>query len=1036
MHVSEFAVTRWQFTLTVFLGLAALGIASFIGIPKAEDPTIRFPSFGIVAVLPGAGPTDIERLVVDPIESRIRALDDVKTIRTQIEDSVGLVMVEFVTGSDPAQKRDAVVREMASLRASLPAELRSLDVNAYDPAKVNVLQLALVSETVPARELDTLSRQLKKRLEEVPGVDEATVHALPRQELQIVLDPERMAALGVAPAEVLMAVSADAQSIPAGSVDAGARVLSAKTSGDYASVDEVASTVVRIVDGRSVLVRDLATVALGDAEPTHLARFNGKRAVLVAVNMMENQDLFEVRPKLEAAVGSFASGLPPTVSLQIAFDQATNVEHRLGGLGRDFALAILLVLVTLLPLGLRASLVVMVSIPLSLAVGVTLLNLTGYTINQATIVGFVIALGLMVDDSVVVIENITRHIREGVSPRTAAICATKQIALSVIGCTATLVFAFFPLLALPGGAGMFIRPLPAAVVFAILASLVVSLTIVPFLSSIILRGGASRGNLFHRGLVRGIEATYRPILHRAIAHPAWALGIAVLLFAGGLMLIPRIGFSLFPKSGLPQFVVTVEAPEGASLAEADRGARFVEGILARHPEIRRITANVGKGNPMVYYNRSQRNELPSYAEVLAEAKTRDTERLEEITAGLRAEFAAYAGAEIELHEFENGAALDAPLALRVLSDEPSAQQEAASRVEAILSRTEGTRDVDNPARDRKSDLRIRIDRDRAALFGITVPDVDKAVRLAIGGVVVGSYRESASEEAREIRVTLPRGPSSLPGGARPGLEVLDRLYLNGAGGPVPLHQIADFVLEPAPARIYHFNKTRSVTVTAQVRDGYNTDRVTKKVLAALELEKWPENVQIVPAGEYESRNESFGGLGTAIIIAIMGILAILVLEFKTFRSTLIVASVIPLGIAGGLLSLWLSGYTLSFMATIGFVALMGIEVKNSILLVDFTNQLRARGVSLKAAVEEAGEKRFVPILLTTLTAMGGLLPLAAEGSAMYSPLAFVIIGGLVSSTVLSRIVTPVLYLLLPPKVTRELQPAPAAALDGAMLQEI
>jgi len=808
-------------------------------------------------------------------------------------------------------------------------------------------------------------------------------------------------------------------------VDAGARPLSAKTSGDYAPIDEIADTAVRMLDRATLRVRDVAEVSLAEAEATHVVRFDGRRAVLVAANVMEHQDLFRVRRGMEQAVAGFEQTLPAHVKLERSFDQATNVEHRLSGFVRDFAIAILLVLVTLLPLGTRASIVVMVSIPLSLAMGVALLRFTGFSINQLSIVGFVIALGLLVDDSVVVVENITRHIREGRSPIAAAVEATREITLSVLGCTATLIFAFLPLLALPGGAGLFIRSMPAAVVFTVLASLVVSLTVVPFLSSRLLRSAGEHGNLFFRALSRAVGASYRPILHRALARPFVTLGIAALLFAGSLALVPAIGFSLFPKSGLPQFLVTVEAPEGASLAEADRGARFVEGVLARHPEIARVTTNVGKGNPSVYYNVPQRNEQSSYAEVLAEASSREPKVLEPLFAAIRSELAGYAGARLELREFEQGPPVDAPVAVRVLSDDPTALAATAARVEGILARTEGTRYVRNPAADQKSDLRVRIDRDRAALRGVAVPDIDRAVRLAVGGIVAGSYREASSDEAREIRVTLPRVLRPLPGGPRPGLEVLDRVYLPSAAGPVPLAQVADLVLEPSPSRIYHHDKTRSATVTAQVREGFNTDRVTQAALAAIGAERWPEGVRIAPAGELESRQESFGGLGSAILVAVVGVLAILVLEFRTFRSTLIVASVIPLGVVGGLSALFVSGYTLSFTAMVGFVALMGIEVKNSILLVDFTNQLRERGVPLDEAVEEAGEKRFIPILLTTLTAIGGLLPLAVERSALYSPLAVVILGGLVSSTLLARIVTPVLYRLLPPAI----EPAPASPRD-------
>jgi multidrug efflux pump subunit AcrB len=1032
MHIAEFAVRRWQFTLVVFLALVALGLSSLVGIPKAEDPTFPYPNFAVVAVLPGASPADVERLVVDPLEAELKGLDDVKSIKTVIDDGLGVVQIEFLAGADPARKRDEVIRETTALKPRLPAELARLSVEEFNAARVNILQVALATGTVPYRDLERLSRDLKSRLEAVPGVGKVEIAGLPAQEVAVTLHPERMVALGVSPLELYQAISADAQAIPAGAVDAGARQLSVKTSGDYGSVEEIADTVVRMAGGRAVRVRDLAEVAQRDAEATHLVRYNGKRAVLVAANQKEKQNIFEVRQGLGAAIEAFRPSLPPGVALETSFDQTANVEHRLSGFTRDFAIAILLVLVTLLPLGLRASGVVMISIPLSLAVGLALLHAFGFSINQLSIVGFVIALGLLVDDSVVVVENITRFLREGRPPREAAIEATKQITLSVLGCTATLIFAFVPLLALPGAAGSFIRSMPVAVVFTILASLLVSLTVVPFLASRFLKGQGEHGNLAFRWLERGIQLSYRPVLHRAIARPALTLGVAALLFAGSLALVPAIGFSLFPKAGIPQFRVTAEAPEGASLAEADRAARTIEAALARHPEVKRVTTNVGKGNPSVYYNVATQNEKAGYAEVLAELDTRDAGQTARVLAALRGELSGYAGARLEVREFEQGPPLDAPVAIRVLADDPAALAAASTRVEAVVGSVEGTRYVRNPARDRKSDLRVRIDRERAALLGVAVPDVDRAVRLAVGGLVAGSWREGSSDQARDIRLTAPRqGGAPLPGGARPGLQVLDRLWLGGAGGAVPLGQVASLALEPSPARIYHYNKTRSTTVTADVREGFNTDKITRAVLAKLDAEQWPAGVRIVPAGEFESRQESFGGLGAAIIVAALGVLAILVLEFRTFRSTLIVASVIPLGIVGGMVALFLSGYTLSFTAMIGFVALMGIEVKNSILLVDFTNQLRQQGMPLDQAIEEAGEKRFIPILLTTFTAVGGLIPLAVERSALYSPLALVILGGLVSSTLLTRVVTPVLYKLLPPEL--EAAESPEAAHAVAVL---
>ena len=1023
--LSAFAVRRWQFTLVVFVALAALGIHSLFTIPKAEDPTFPMATFSIAAVLPGATPTDVERLVVDPLEAKLKTLDDVKTIKTEIEDGLAVIRIEFRAGVDADKKRDAVLRETNALRPTLPPELVRLDVQQFNASKVNIAVVALVSDHASYRDLDTHARALRRRLESRPGVGEVVTAGLPKQEVTVSLDLDRMVALGVSPNELLAAIGAESANVPAGSVEAGSRRFNVKTSGDYASVDEVRTTVVRSAAGSAIRVDDLATVELRAAPGSPIARFDGKRAVLIAANQRDGQNVFEVKKGIDAELDAFTATLPESSGIRLVrgFDQSKNVEHRLGGFTRDFGLAILLVLITLLPLGWRASIIVMVSIPLSLAIGLFFLEAAGFSINQLSIVGFVLALGLLVDDSVVVVENITRHLRAGASPREAAIRATRQITVSVLGCTATLLFAFLPLLALPGTAGQFIRSMPVAVVFTIGASLLVSLTIVPFLSSRLLVPENEHGNIFYRAMTWAIEGTYRRVLTRAVARPKTTLLIAAALFVASLSLVPRIGFSLFPKAGVPQFMVRVETADGASLAETDRAARFVESVLARHPEVSNVAATVGKGHPLVYYNVSPRNEGANVADVHAEVHAHDGREVSRILDTIREELRAHAGARIDLEEFENGPPLEAPVAVRLLGDDTEALETAATEVERILRSTDGTRDIRNPSRERRTDLRVKVDRDKAAVVGVAVADVDRAVRLAVGGVVAGKYRDPGSDEAYDIRATLapakddatqPRigSPTSAPD-----LATLDRLYVaTSRGAPLPLAQIASVVLEPSPTKIRHYGKERSVTVTAHVRSGFNTDRLTKAVLAQLAGSKLPPGIRTMAAGELENRQESFGGLGTAILVAAFGVLAILVLEFRTFKSTLIVASVIPLGVIGGLVALLISGDTLSFTANVGFVALMGIEVKNSILLVDFTNQLREEGAPLDDAIRRAGEARFVPILLTTLTAIGGLVPLVLEKSSLYSPLAIVILGGLVSSTLLARIVTPVLYKLLAPAI--------------------
>jgi multidrug efflux pump subunit AcrB len=1014
-RITQFFIDRYQLTVVLFLMLAAMGWASWQKIPKAEDPVIPIPTYLVVAVYPGARPADVEQLVVDPIEERIGELDGVDEVRSQVEDGLAVMRIEFEYDADVDEKYDEVLREVNALRPTLPQDLYSLDVKRVSANEVNIAQLALVSETLPYHELQQRAERLEERLEGVPGVRSAESWAFPEREVGVSLDLGRLAQLGIAPGQVLQAIGSDNANVPGGSVDAGSRRFNVKTSGEYGSMDEVRNTVVRAAGGNVTFLRDVARVDWSYGDPTHLARFNGRRAVFVTVNQLPDVNIRAVRDGVWTELDAFEKTLPPAVKLERGFDQSRNVSERLSHLGRDFVIAIVLVLLTLLPLGWRAAGIVMVSIPLSLAMGLTALQMTGFTINQLSIVGFVIALGLLVDDSIVVVENISRFLREGHSRREAALLATRQIAVAVVGCTATLIFAFLPLIFLPGTAGMFIRVMPLTVVYTVIASLVVSLTIVPWLASLTLsRHEDPEGNVFMRWMHRAIGATYAPVLHRALARPGRTLAAAAALFVGALALVPVVGFSLFPKAGTPQFLVDVSTPDGSSLAETDHAARFAERVLSRQEGVKGVMSNVGRDNPQVYYNVIPRSERPNVAQLFVTLDEYDGDTPAMLDR-LRARFAAYPNARIEVREFENGPPIDAPVAIRLTGPDLDTLRTLAARVERVVTATPGTMYVDNPVRLARTDLKVDVDQHKAGMFGIPALEVDRTIRMGIAGLGAGVFRDGSGEEY-PIRVRLPHQ-------GMPTVAALDRVYVASlTGASVPLRQVAEVRFASSPPRIQHHSQQRAVTVTAAVRSGFNTDRVTRSVLDELEGMEMPEGYRWTAAGEIESRQESFGGVGGAVIVATFMILAILVLEFRTFRSTLIVASVIPLGLVGGIAALWATGNTLSFTATIGFVALIGIEIKTSILLVDFTNQLRGEGMGLVDAIQKAGEIRFVPIVLTTLTAIGGLLPLALEGSSLYSPLAWVIIGGMISSTILARLVTPVMYKLLAPVV--EVRAAP------------
>jgi multidrug efflux pump subunit AcrB len=1027
VSIWAFAVRRWQFTLVMFALLIALGLASFANIARSEDPSFPFPAADISVVWPGANPADMERLIVKPIEDAVNTLENVKKIQSSAFDGLAVVHTEFYYGGDPEKKQDEVIREFNRIRSSLPPDITQVDIRKDSPGLVSIVQMALVSDTASWRELKEKAENLKDSFESVPGVRTAEIWAFPNPEVRVAIDLQRLARVGVSLDQVIRTIQGQNQNVPGGSVDVGLRRYNLRTSGSYTSLEQIADTVVGAGGGREVRVRDIADVSWQTEEQTYTGRFNGRRAVFVTANQKDNTNIFKVRDGIYARLAEFERTLPADIKLERGFDQSKNVSNRLGQLGEDFAIAIALVLLTLLPLGLRAAGVVMISIPLSLAIGVALLYVAGFGLNQLSIAGFVLALGLLVDDSIVVVENIARYVRQGYGRMEAAIAATDQIYLAVLGCTATLVLAFLPLLFLPEGAGEFIRSLPAAILFTVLASLFVALTIIPFLASRMLRDNSPRAaasagrtarlighfdlladKLLQR-VMQIIHNVYGPALRWALARPKSTLLAALGLFLIIAATIPVIGFSLFPSADVPQFVIRVDAPDGASVEETDRALRFVEARLAEHPEVKRWYTHLGHGTPFVYYNYFSQGRTANLGEVFVELRAFDPKRTPKLFEALRARFNDYAAARISLKQFQQGPPVDAPVAIRIVGPEIEGLRRIADQVEQVLKATPGTRDVNNPSRLLRTDLDLGIDTEKAGLLGVSALEVNRTVRLAVAGLAAGQFRASNGDE---YDITL-----RLPMRERPSIEALDAIEVGTSNGrQIPLREISTPHFQSVTNSITRYNRERQVTVSANTRPDFNTARVTAEVVKRLGEIGLPPGYRLVIAGDAEAQQESFSGLLPAILVAVFGILAVLVLEFGSFRSTAIVAGVIPLGLTGALLALLATGYTLSFTSIIGMIALIGIEIKNSILLVDFTNQLRERGTPLDQAIQEAGEVRFLPILLTSATAIGGLTPLAVQGSALYSPLAIVIIGGLISSTLLARLVTPVMYKLLPPSV--------------------
>ncbi|MEL6705273.1 MAG: efflux RND transporter permease subunit [Bacteroidota bacterium] len=1045
MNLPKLAIENYQFTLVVVLLATLLGAQSFLSMPRSEDPQFDIATSRVIAVFPGANPEDVESLVVDPLEAALYELDDLKKLETTIQDGLAVVVAEFEAYADADETHDEVTQAVAQVRPTLPDGVAAVNIIQTSPTDATIFQVALTSETASYRSLKREAERLEDAFEQVAGVQRATVWAIPDPEVRVSLDLEAMRARGVTLGEVMQAVQGQAQNLPGGTVDAGTKRFTIQTSGDYASLDEIAQTVVRAADGQALYLRDLADVGIAYADDTHRARLNGMRAAFVTIVQRESTNIFDVREGIDEVLAAVTPTLPDDIGLAVAFDQSESVDRRVGGFFGNLLQGVLLVgIVVLLALGFRASLIVMLAIPSSILIAINWLDLADYGLQQISIVGLVIALGLLVDNAIVVTENVARYLREGHSRFRAAVAGTREVALPIVAATATSVLAFVPMISIQSGTGDFIRSMPLTVVFALGASLVLSLTLTPMLASRLLKGRGSREEgvgsdvlpaepnesrptpyappppakrpPLQRLLDALSDRAYVGTLNWALRRPRTVVAIAVLALLGAGALFPLIGVSLFPKAGKPQFLVSIETPEGSNLDYTDRATQTVEGVLRERPEVKTVAANVGRDNPRVYYNVIPRRERANVAQVLVE--TYDPNQVEPLVAGLRSQFAAMAGVDVDFEVFENGPPVEAPIAVKVLGPDLATLDRLASEVEAILDGTEGTENVTNPLAQPKTDLAVRIDRNKAGLLGVPIAEVDRTVLAAMNGLPLGTFRDREGEDY-DIVVRLPlTGPDGQP--RRPALGDFDRIAVASMhGGAVPLRQVATLEFEPVPTRIDHVDLARAVTITSDVdvTGGYNEIAVTQDVVQQVDALALPPGYRVVYGGKLEAQQESFSSLGAALLVALLGILAVLVLQFRSFRQPLIIIVAIPLAVIGAFPALLITGYTFSFMAFIGFTSLIGIVVNNSIILVDYANQLRTQGRTVTEAIAEAGQTRFTPILLTTLTTIGGLLPLTLTNSDLWSPLGWVIIGGLTVSTLLTLVVVPALFRLLTPELS-------------------
>ena len=879
---------------------------------------------------------------------------------------------------------------------------------------MGILQLAMSSDSGDFTQLRQVSELLENRIEQVGGVKRVDIDAQAKLEVQILLQPAKLHALGLSLEQVQTAINSASLNIPGGHVHAGSRRFSVLTSGDFESLEQIKSTVISASNGKPIYLRNIATVSIKDGLPSYRAFYNEKPTVIMSVVQRNGSNIFSVTEQVNAVIDAFKAELPKQINLYTIIDQSISVDHRVSGFFSNLVQGLILVAIaTLLVLGRGPSFVVVTAIPVSIFIAIGWLDLSGFALQQMSIVGLVIALGLLVDNAIVVTENVLRYQRKGMSSRQAAEKGSSQVGMAILSGTLTTVLSFVPMLLMQNGSGQFIRSMPVTVVLTLLASLMVALTLTPLLSSMMKKRNVSE-TIMQKRLDGLAENQYSQSLSWALNRPKRVLGIAFSVFIIAFMLFPLIGVSLFPKAEKPLVLINLDLPEGASFYQSQAAALTVEKVVRQEEIVDDVMVNVGRGNPQVYYNVSPDRQTPNFAQLMVKLSESKLGVVEPFIENLRSKLNNYPGVKVSIKEFNQGPPSEAPVAIRVMGENWDSIRQGAVLVENVMRQTPGTVNIDNAIGKHKIDLKLDINRDKAAMLALPINQIDQNIRAALVGLPMGTYKDARGDD---FTILLKSSDTD-----QPELTAFDTLMLRSqSGAMVPLKQVASVKLETNMPSFQHHNMQRTATITSDVKPSFNTAVVTDEVLQKISELSLPLGISISIGGEEENREESFGGMAKALIIAMLGIFAVLVMQFRSFKQPLIVFSAIPFAATGAFFALFITGYTFSFTAFVGLTSLVGIVVNNAIILIDYANQKLMEGEDKVAAIMEAAKTRMTPILLTSVTTIGGLLPLTLSGSSMWSPMGWAIIGGLMVSTLLTLFVVPVLYVYLSdvPKLEQE-----------------
>lgn len=1014
MFLTRISVNHPVFATMIMVAIMVFGIYSYQRLPIEQMPDIDFPVVAVVVSYPGASPEAVEADIVKPIEDAVNTLAGLDTIQSTAQSGQAMVLMIFDLEQNSQQMAQEVRDKIDPIKADLPDNAGDPRVLRFDPSALPVLSLAVSSDTLSDRDLTSLTEDIiVTRLSNISGVGSASVvGGVPRQ-LNIQIDPDRLTAYNIAPNAVISALQASNRDLSAGSITEGSIVQSIQVLGRLENQEDFYDIIVGNQGGQPVTLRDVATIEDGTGEASSLAILNGERALAIDILKTQGANTVGVAEDIRHTIDNLlANELSSAgINIEVVVDNAKPVEdsfHAVQNMLIEGAI-LAVVIVFLFLNSWRSTVITGLTLPISIIGTMVALNFLGFTLNMMTLLALSLAVGILIDDAIVVRENITRHLHMGKSHRQAAFDGTNEIGLAVLATTLSIVAVFLPVAFMDGIMGRFFLQFGVTVSVAVLISLFVAFTLDPMMSSVwydpasnpnAKRGPIGRAIQQFDRFFEWVTEGYRHLIRWGLKYRKTVLLIAVLSLVGALLLFPRVGVEFVPATDTGIFTVTAETPAGSTKEHTAQKLRQAESVLRQIPEVERTYSTIAGGLAASGANSG----TLTVTLVSSDQRTRSPQ---DLMPEARRLLEAVPGAKFQVSAASGLGQSTAPVSITLYGDSFVELGRLADQLMAKMEEIDGLIDITSSLDDAQAIVGITVDRELANNLGVSMAQVAATMGPLISGEEVVDWTAPNGE----VSSLVVRLPESL----RSDFDAISNLPIaqsgaTGSNGMITLGQVAEVVASTGPATINRQDLQRGVTVEAYL-SGVELGTVTPQLQAAVGGLEFPTGYRSSFGGEVEQIADTMGAIGSALLLAVIFIYLVLASQFGSFLQPIAIMGSLPLALIGVMVGLLIGGSTLNMFSAIGFIMLMGLVVKNAILLVDNANQHVKAGANLYEALVEAGVTRFRPIIMTTLAMIFGMLPLALslhEGSGQNAPMAHAVIGGLVSSTALTLLVVPVL----------------------------